>query len=613
MSNSSAADGRRSSRISLSLPIVIHGKDAQQKAFRESTHTLIVNRHGAKFLTSQRLVIGAEVLVENPTLGSVARANVVWISAKRNQDGLQEAGVQLVESQNIWGLEFPPDDWTPNGKDLGAPAAKEAPAPRPVPAESVPAQTPPPALTSEEIATQFLQELHETSDAHARRFRQRLDQVMQQVGLQLEIDLRERAATAIAQELATMEEDMLSSSQRLSALKGEFQELDARLTEYQVSLGVALERAPLPLTPEQIYEKMQAEALPALNLITESGIASARERIQAQVQADAGQALTAWSNNLHAERDSLLDEARQQIMAVVSSALETLHQERDAGLKQMKRCLQEEIQENKERVVLQIKSKLDETAESHGESLVARLNETARETGERQANVLQTHLDALLASRLDEAQQHALSVGESLQNNLEDGLRAAGEKRSQELQARLQEIADKTVASSSDQIRAQVEESANAVAEKSLQSWQTWLQEIAHKTVTSSSDQIRVQVEESANAAAEKGVQSWQTRLQEIADKAVASSSDQIQKQVQESAHAAAEKSLHAWQARLQEVADRTAASSSDQVKGQINEALSFMGPKLQEMQERAVNEAVEALRGRLSQLLGLLQPGGNK
>ena len=71
----------------------------------------------------------------------MAKANVVWVSVKRNARGLHEAGVQLVESQNIWGLEFPPDDWTTQEKEQGTPAAKEAPAPRPAPLEGAPAQT----------------------------------------------------------------------------------------------------------------------------------------------------------------------------------------------------------------------------------------------------------------------------------------------------------------------------------------------------------------------------------------------------------------------------------------------------------------------------------------
>ena len=63
------ADSRRSTRLNISLPIVLHGKDAQQNAFRESTQTLIVNKHGAKLVTSQQLVVGAEILIENPIPG----------------------------------------------------------------------------------------------------------------------------------------------------------------------------------------------------------------------------------------------------------------------------------------------------------------------------------------------------------------------------------------------------------------------------------------------------------------------------------------------------------------------------------------------------------------
>jgi hypothetical protein len=113
MSNKSAADGRRSTRLPISLPIVIHGKDAQQEAFRESTHTLIVNQHGAKLATTHQLLLGAEVLIENTTLGSVAKANVVWVSPKYSPHGRNEVGVQLVEAQNIWGIEFPPNDCSP--------------------------------------------------------------------------------------------------------------------------------------------------------------------------------------------------------------------------------------------------------------------------------------------------------------------------------------------------------------------------------------------------------------------------------------------------------------------------------------------------------------------
>ena len=90
-------------------------------------------------------------------------------------------------------------------------------------------------MSSEEIATQFLQELHETADAHTRQFRERLDQVVQRIGLELEVDLRERADAAREQEFAAMEQQVLASSERLNALKAEMEELDARLAGHPAS------------------------------------------------------------------------------------------------------------------------------------------------------------------------------------------------------------------------------------------------------------------------------------------------------------------------------------------------------------------------------------------
>ena len=51
-----------------------------------------------------------------------------------------------------------------------------------------------------------------------------------------------------------------------------------------------------------------------------------------------------------------------------------------------------------------------------------------REIGKRQTNLLQNQLDALLVSRMEQAQRHAQSVGESLQKSVDESLRTAGEK-----------------------------------------------------------------------------------------------------------------------------------------------------------------------------------------
>ena len=588
-----ASDARRSSRITLSLPIVLHGKDSQQQAFRENTHTLILNRHGAKLLTSHQLVVGAEVLVENPTLGSVAKANVVWIGTKRDSSGLLEAGVQLVESQNIWGIEFPPDDWTANATNKPAATAKEAPAPT-VRVEKTLTRAATPSLTSEQIATQILQDLHETADAHARQFTERLDQVVQRIGLEVEIDLRARATAAKEAELAAIDHQIMASSERLSGLKSVMEDVEIRIEEARQALGETLARVPPPLTPEQIQEKVEEEALPVLHLITEGGIAAARERFQTQVQADTSQALIAWRDNLTAERETLLEEARQQITASVNSALETLGAQRGAGLQEMNRRVQEEIQANKERVVSQLKSKLDVAAEGQSAALVERLLETMHETGERQANLLQTQLDALLVSRLEQAQRHARSAGDTLQNSVEEGLRAAGEKVARELQGRLQEIADHTVASSSGQVQKQLEASAIAAGEKNLQDWQTRLQAMTDQAVSSSSEKIHAQVVDSVTVIANEFLQQSEARLHEFAEKTIASSSDHILARIEKSAHTAAEKNLQDWQTRLAEIASQAVASSTDQIRAQIEDAVKAIGEKNLQQSEARLQEITE-------------------
>lgn len=341
------AASRRSTRLYLSLPIVIHGKDSQEQIFHENTRTLIVNRHGARLITSQQLVVGAEIMVENPAMSSVVKANVVWVSAKQDATGRREAGIQLAESRNIWGIEFPSNDWTHDERVREIPGAHRTPNGRPAPSESAPVKSPSVPLSSEQIATQILQDLHETADAHARQFRERLDQVVQRVGLEVEIDLRARAGAAKERELSAIEEQISASSRRLSALKAEMDELDARLAETRQSLAATLQSIPPPQTAEPFDEKLEAEALPVPHPTPDSGNGSGRVRLQVQLEADAGQALAAWRAELQAERQSMMDAARREITMAVDSALDTLNRQRDAGLEEVKRRIQEEVVANK--------------------------------------------------------------------------------------------------------------------------------------------------------------------------------------------------------------------------------------------------------------------------
>jgi hypothetical protein len=128
MSENDLKRGRRSTRLSISIPIVISGVDADGNSFNQSVRTLVVNKHGGKIATTHPLAMGAEVLIENRALGVVAKSRVVWLDEKQYPENLHYVALQLVEAQNIWGINFPPDDWTSELRDETPPARKDPPA-----------------------------------------------------------------------------------------------------------------------------------------------------------------------------------------------------------------------------------------------------------------------------------------------------------------------------------------------------------------------------------------------------------------------------------------------------------------------------------------------------
>ena len=103
---------RRSTRLSISIPVVMSGVDAAGHSFRESVHTLVVNKHGGMIATTHPLSVGAQVSIANPAMGAVAKASVVRLDEKERPEDLHHVALQLLEPQNIWGIAFPPDDWS---------------------------------------------------------------------------------------------------------------------------------------------------------------------------------------------------------------------------------------------------------------------------------------------------------------------------------------------------------------------------------------------------------------------------------------------------------------------------------------------------------------------
>jgi len=296
MSEAKSQRDRRSTRLSISIPIVISGVDSDGNNFSESVRTEIVNKHGAKITTAHHLTMGTEVVIENRALGAVAKASVAWLGEKHNPAGLHHVGLQLLEAQNVWGIEFPPDDWSLEIAETPPPAPDQLPASEPAGAE-----TRVPSLAGEEITIRLLQELQESADAHAREFQDRLKQLSQRLGSELEVDLRERAAQSKAREIGALEEEVKALREILSASREEIEKLEARVRELQSGLKATTED---PSTPPQSLEEarrqltdMTNSVVESMNRAAEAGLNEYRNLLKKENQESAGRKRQARQEN----------------------------------------------------------------------------------------------------------------------------------------------------------------------------------------------------------------------------------------------------------------------------------------------------------------------------
>ena len=126
-------DLRRSSRITISIPLEILGRDSDGSEIRVAATTKYVNKHGALLLADQPFPIETEITLQIPHQDRTAQATVVWVSQEKDASERTGLGVELAEAENFWGVQFPPDDWVPAE---AAPLAGEVPASPATPAVS---------------------------------------------------------------------------------------------------------------------------------------------------------------------------------------------------------------------------------------------------------------------------------------------------------------------------------------------------------------------------------------------------------------------------------------------------------------------------------------------
>jgi hypothetical protein len=115
---------RRSSRIVQAVPLTVKGVDALGRPFIERTSSLIINCHGCRFQSKHYVLKNMWVTLEipHPETGQSprqVRGRVAWIQRPRTVRQLFQVALELELPGNVWGIGFPPEDWT----SFGVPSA----------------------------------------------------------------------------------------------------------------------------------------------------------------------------------------------------------------------------------------------------------------------------------------------------------------------------------------------------------------------------------------------------------------------------------------------------------------------------------------------------------
>jgi hypothetical protein len=154
-SNDPGTQKRRSTRIVQAVPLTVTGVDALGQPFKERTTTVMVNCHGCKYQSKHYVpknsVVTLEIPRQQPGLPPRAvQGRVIWVQRPRTVRELFQIGLEFEIAGNVWGIAFPPEDWTAYPDEyapefpvpVDAPAAPHAKAAAPTPQQAQPAVPP---------------------------------------------------------------------------------------------------------------------------------------------------------------------------------------------------------------------------------------------------------------------------------------------------------------------------------------------------------------------------------------------------------------------------------------------------------------------------------------
>jgi len=102
---------RRSQRIELTVPVVVHRPPEEGPQFYEKAQTLVVNAHGALMALAEKVRPTQRLLMQNIDSGELKECRVVHV--EKELTGPTKVAVEFTRpAPSFWHIAYPPADWT---------------------------------------------------------------------------------------------------------------------------------------------------------------------------------------------------------------------------------------------------------------------------------------------------------------------------------------------------------------------------------------------------------------------------------------------------------------------------------------------------------------------
>jgi hypothetical protein len=618
---------RRSTRIVQAVPLVVTGVDALGRPFVERTSSLILNCHGCRYQSKHYVLKNMWVTLEipHPETGQPPRAvrgRVAWIQRPRTVRQLFQVALELEVSGNVWGIAFPPEDWSAFLDGVQVPpvldGALEPQALPPTPSSSAVEPEAPASVSEAEIPLagtndnlRVFPSPASTTDASLQLARQ-VARLVADARQQIQAAVQEAASQAVSaerrlsfdqweQKFAAGRAEITNETARaiekieLEADKHSQEAAEALRADLPRWLAPQLEQLTRDLTEKLLRETLaqRGEHAQQLEAATESLKAACQqaEETSAWLKTQAERAELQIAARAETAARSLEGTAKQQEDAVIAQG-ETLSAKADEVQQQVASALTNVQASWQEQVAKEL--------EAAQVQLRARLEGTLDEAQDRAAGGLNEHMRSLLSQLQEDTARHAAFLRDSA-----TAATTEWEQRVAAVGSTLNEQGEKTefLLSRAGEMNQRLEQLStdlqNALATYHAQIAETMSQRHGelHREAESLIEQVNARVRLTFDEAANRATEQFSERVHEIVQPHITQAEEAIHRLA--GGRSMVDAALTLQQDRIRTTADEAFAESL----AHFRENLGGVEQIMRESSQSITGQSLAELEGKVSDL----------